>query len=236
MNNTVIKNKTAVIIPAGGASLRFGGGQKKQFVTLNGRPVVNHSIAAFINHPAVTEIVVCLPKEDLDHPEIIHDKKIRRVEGGGTRSSSVHKGFSHLTNTDDNTVVLIHDAARPILSRCLIDAVIEATLKGGAAIPVTRLTDTIKEVDDHKTVIKTLNREHLRAVQTPQGFLYGILNKAYRFPAFDDPRYTDEALLVEETGQTVSVVDGERENIKITNQFDLKVAEAILSRTWGGLP
>lgn len=227
---------TYVLIPAGGSGVRFGHRTKKQFLTLGGETLLNRCLNTFIEIPDVKQIIVSLPQEDLDHKSLIKNDRIRYVAGGRTRSESVYRGFSALKrgandedSPRDDDIILIHDAARPLVSRELIRVVAAATREFGAAVPGRLLADTIKQVTGEGFVAQTIHREKLRAVQTPQGFLYGHLKKVYRNAKQSNPKYTDEAMLLEEAAIPVKMVDGEPRNIKITTASDLSLAERILT-------
>jgi 2-C-methyl-D-erythritol 4-phosphate cytidylyltransferase len=225
--------KIHVIIPAGGSGSRFGQHERKQFLTLEGRSLLYRVIQVFHNLPMVAQILVPIPFDEFsrihDNPESLYQsEKINYVMGGRTRSVSVYQGFSHLINCDENDVVLIHDAARPLLTTDLINNVINATKEFGVAIPAIAISDTIKKVNDDDVVNATVTRNQLRAVQTPQGFLYKHLHKAYETLDFRDEKYTDEAMLMEEINVPVKIIEGDKENLKITTPLDLIVAQEIL--------
>ncbi len=221
-----MNTKIHIIIPAGGGSQRFGDPVKKQFQILNGETILNRTLKIFLSLTYVDAVVVCLPKEDLTHESLIRHPKLIYTAGGISRSDSVHLGFEKLSINDDD-LVLIHDAARPLLSEELIQAVIAATHKHGSAVPVLAVADTIKTVAAG-FVEKTIPRETLKTIQTPQGFRASLLKKAYAELNFADPQFTDESLLVEHLGLKVAVVEGERQNIKITEKFDFQLAQALL--------
>lgn len=226
-------NKIFVIIPAGGSGLRMGGSAKKQFLTIHDEPILHLAIRAFLSLTTqkIEKIVVALPEQELqDLSKQLKDGSVLYIQGGKTRSESVHRAFQVLGACDVNDIVLIHDAVRPFVSLELIERVIHGTILNGAVIPVTPLTDTIKQINDRQQIEKTLDRNRLCAAQTPQGFLFGTLKRAYATLDFSDPRYTDESLLAEALGETVTVVEGERENIKITTPFDLRMAEWLFQK------
>lgn len=220
----------SLIIPAAGTGLRFGG-VKKQFEKLAGQGLLARVLQRFLAFNAIQHIIVCVPEEELGARRAeVTNPKVQIVAGGDSRPASVRKGFFALGDLKDDAIVLIHDAVRPLLTPTLIEKVVRTTSLRGAAIPVLMVTDTIKEVDPKNIVVKTVPRDMLRAVQTPQGFKTGILGKTYARFQRDDPRITDEAALVEAAGFPVVCVDGESDNIKITTPFDLDVAELILNQ------
>ncbi|MBI4412277.1 MAG: 2-C-methyl-D-erythritol 4-phosphate cytidylyltransferase [Deltaproteobacteria bacterium] len=216
------------IIPAAGVGKRFGGSVKKQFLSLNGRSLLHWSVETFLKTRLFHRIVVCLPPDELiqisgktDSPEVMY------VAGGATRAQSVKKGFEAL-EVLDNDYVMVHDAVRPLVSAELILRVVKETREKGATIPVVPLSDTIKEIKDG-IVSKTIDRSSLFAVQTPQGFPVGVLRNIYQRLDVTDPRWTDEAMMVEAIGEKVYAVEGDRRNIKVTTAEDLKVAEIYLN-------
>lgn len=157
-------------------------------------------------------------------------KKVRTVAGGKTRFHSVRKGFKSILHASENDVVLIHDAARPLLSPALVQNVLKKAVDRGSAVPVLPIQETVKEIEGD-AVLKTLPRERLFVSQTPQGFQYGILNKAYAKAGDQESRtFTDEAIMVERAGFVVAIVPGEKQNIKITEQSDLQIAEYYLRK------
>jgi len=217
-----------VIIPAGGMSIRFGTPQKKQFITLLDLSVLEHSIQAFSSLDSVEKIIVALPEDELSGFK--STEQVIYVEGGKTRAESVNKAFLALGELPDDTAVLIHDAARPLVSKDLINRIEFSVNESRAVIPALPVTDTIKEVDDDDWVKSTIPREKLRAVQTPQGFRFGDLNNAYATLDFRDSIYTDESMLIEASGVRVKVIDGESTNLKITTNHDLQIAELLMSQ------
>ncbi len=214
------------IIVAGGAGRRFGG--KKQFSEIMGVPVLKRSVSVFQNHPLVKHIVVVVPDEDIVRArEIMYgmDKISCIVPGGDSRQMSVWKGLSCISG---DYYVVIHDGVRPIVSKKLIDRVIEGIKGFDACIPVLPVSDTIKYVNGG-IVKRTVQRENLYKVQTPQIFNYKVLVKAHRI-AMDNgiSGASDDSLLVESIGGHVRAVEGEAFNVKITFEADMVIAEGIL--------
>jgi 2-C-methyl-D-erythritol 4-phosphate cytidylyltransferase len=201
------------IVVAGGSGSRFG--QQKQFADLGGRPVVAHSVSA--GRHCSSGIVLVVPAGTAADA---HGADLT-VEGGPTRSDSVRRGLAHIPAEAD--VIVVHDAARPLASSALFDAVIDAVVDGGAdaAIPGVPVGDTIKQVDATFHVVATPDRSALVAVQTPQAFRADLLHRAHA----NGTVATDDAALVEQLGATVLVVPGEAHNIKITTPEDLRAAE-----------
>ncbi len=219
--------RVAVVIAAGGAGRRMGG-VRKQYLELAGVPVLSRALKPFLWHPWVEWAVVALPPEDAAAPPawLTAYGRVRVVPGGAERTDSVRAALEAVPEEAD--IVLVHDAARPLVKRKLIDRVLAAVARGGGAIPVVPVEDTIKEVEADGRVRATLDRARLRRVQTPQAFPRALLVEAHRRALADGLGATDDAALVERIGGTVVAVEGLPENIKITGPRDLLVAEAIL--------
>jgi 2-C-methyl-D-erythritol 4-phosphate cytidylyltransferase len=212
-----------VIIAAGGKGKRFGGG--KQLILLQGKPLIAWSLHVFLAEPEIEQVVLVYPQDESADPYrsvLQNPDKVVLVPGGQTRLESVRNGFKEIHGKAGD-VVLIHDAARPLLSSTLLKRVLETASKKGAVVPVMPIAETVKEVEDSR-VLRTLPRQSLWVAQTPQAFRYELLAKAYS-RASSDVDATDEAMLVEMAGVPVFTVTGERENIKITDPADLMLAE-----------
>jgi 2-C-methyl-D-erythritol 4-phosphate cytidylyltransferase len=211
------------IVVAGGSGRRFG--EMKQFALLRGRPVLEHAVAASRACSAGVVLVVPAAHEDAGDHGADHV-----VRGGPTRADSVRRGLDAVPMEAE--VIVVHDAARPLASRALFEAVIRAVRDGGAdgAVPGLPLSDTIKAVDATGRVTRTLDRDALVAVQTPQAFRADVLRRAHAAGARADAAATDDAMLVEALGAAVQVVPGERRNLKITGPDDLIAAEQLLVR------
>jgi len=217
--------RVSAIIVAAGRGERFG--SPKQLSLLKGKTVLDWSLEKFESHEAVDEIVLVLKEEQEKEKILGHYKKILAVvKGGKERQDSVLNGFK-MIDPEKTGIVLVHDGVRPLVSIALISRIIEAAFKKGAAIPALPLEDTVKEVTG-KEILRTLERQELCRVQTPQGFSYSLLKKALNKAQEEGYYGTDEASLVERTGEKVYVVPGDPVNIKITVPEDLKVAEAFL--------
>lgn len=213
------------IIVAAGQGKRFG--TPKQFTLLKEKPVIDWCIETFETHEAVTEIILVLKDDSQKEKYLKRYNKISAVApGGAKRQDSVLSGFQCI-NPEKTDIILIHDGARPLVGKDLIDRVIKATQEKGAAIPIVPIEETVKIVEGHK-VLQTVNRSKLYRVQTPQGFDYGTLKEALEKAKEEGYYGTDEASLVERTGKEVTAVWGQPENIKITTLKDLKIAEAFL--------
>jgi 2-C-methyl-D-erythritol 4-phosphate cytidylyltransferase len=220
------------IVVAAGAGRRFGAA--KQFALLGGRPLIEWSLAVFQAHPLVETIVLVLP--DVGEEEVYKmkfSKVADVVRGGEERQDSVASGFNRL-DPSGTEIVLVHDGARPFVSAALVDRVIEAARRHGAAVPVVPPTDTVKEIAGGR-VVRTLDRARLGCVQTPQAFGYSVLERALAKAREDGHYGTDEATLVERLAGEVAAVDGEGRNIKITTPLDLRIAEVLIHEDRPGL-
>ena len=216
----------AVILSAGKGS-RFGSDLPKQYSVLNGVPVICKSIEKFEKAEFIDHIVmVCEPSyiekiKELSKP---YKKIIKVIEGGKRRQDSVFNALKSFGNNPP-LKVWIHDAARPLFSKKLLERLYKASLKYEAVIPVVPMTDTIKELNN-SFVKKTLDRENLFCVQTPQVFEFKSLFNAYtKFNELFDA--SDDAFLMEKNGVEVNTVSGEVFNIKVTYQSDIKIAEVL---------
>ena len=220
----------SAIIPAGGRGSRFGASVPKQLLALAGRPILAHTVEAIASSPDVTDVVVALPADLVETPPsylFTLGKPVTVVAGGERRRDSVANGFAVIADRAD--VVLIHDAARPLVSHDVIRRTIEAAASTGAAIAAMRASDTVKQVNEDRHVAATLPRERIYLAQTPQAFRVGVLRDALRLTG----DATDEAALAERAGHKVAVVDGDVRNMKITTPEDLAVAERLLGGAGG---
>jgi 2-C-methyl-D-erythritol 4-phosphate cytidylyltransferase len=227
--------KVSVILPAAGLGTRMAkvspektGTSRKQFMLLDGEPILIHTIRKFVLAPSVTEIVVALRAEDVEWVrEMLEaeqfDKPVRLVEGGASRQESVENALASLA--PDTDLVAVHDAVRPFIERQRIEEVIRVGAETGAAIVGIVPVDTVKRV--HKDKVRaTLPREHLILTQTPQVFRFGLIREAFAKAREDGFTGTDEASLIERLEQVeVTVVQGSDRNIKITKPSDLQLAE-----------
>jgi 2-C-methyl-D-erythritol 4-phosphate cytidylyltransferase len=218
-------SKVTAIIVAAGEGRRFG--LSKQFALLGGKPVLDRCLEIFEAHKKVAAIVLVLKDIGFKKEYLKRYRKIVAVaKGGKRRQDSVFSGF-HQIDPEKAEIVLVHDGVRSLVSEDLIDRIIEATRKAGAAVPAIPVGDTIKLVEGDE-VSRTLDREQLFRVQTPQGFSYPIIKAALDKAKEDNFYGTDEASLAERIGKKVFVVQGDPKNIKITTPEDLKIAEAFL--------
>lgn len=235
--------KVIVIIPAAGLGTRMSAvsagdrSKSKQFLELQGTPILVHTLRKFAGNRRVDEIVVALRKNEMAGFQKLADaagikKPLRVVEGGEHRQDSVANALAALNASDDD-IVLVHDAVRPFVTDETIEGVIEAVKKYGAAIAGIPAVDTVKQVDrtsDGAVVLATVPRERMVMAQTPQGFRFGLLKKAFDEAGADGFLGTDEASLIERAGGTVHVVMGSPRNLKITTPGDLELAEFILTQ------
>ena len=219
----------AAVIVAAGRGLRAGADMPKQFRQIGGAPMIRQSLVTLLEHPEVDVVQPVIHPEDVEmfRSSAVALEILPPVFGGATRQASVRAGLEALAPRQP-AIVLIHDAARPFASAELISRAIAAAAQSGAAIPALPVTDTVKTVDAAGLVDKTLDRNSLRLVQTPQSFAFPALLEAHRRAAAasrDD--FTDDAALAEWAGLKVSVFPGEPGNIKITNAGDFARAEAM---------
>jgi len=241
--------KVVVIIPAAGLGTRMAPAASraktpsKQFTELDGTPILVHTLRKFAASPLVSEIFVALRKDeiagfrerleaaDADQKTPLR-KKVELVEGGEHRQHSVANALAAVSAAPDD-VVLVHDAVRPLVTPEIIAEVIRGAEKFGAAIAGMPAVDTVKKVErtaDGALITATIPREHVVMAQTPQGFRYHVLKKAFDEAAADGFVGTDEASLVERSGHEVAVVMGSPRNIKITSPGDMELAEFYLHK------
>jgi 2-C-methyl-D-erythritol 4-phosphate cytidylyltransferase len=241
--------KVVVIIPAAGLGTRMSSapgtkGKKpsasKQFTELGGTPILIHTLRKFAASPEVSEICIALRGNEIEgfrtrlekEAKDVLRKTIHLVEGGDHRQHSVANALSSVSASADD-IVLVHDAVRPFVTEEIIHDVIRAAQKFGAAIAGLPAVDTVKQVErtsDGALITATLPRERVVMAQTPQGFRYDVLKKAFDEAAADGFVGTDEASLVERSGHEVAVVMGSPRNIKITAPADMELAEFFLKR------
>lgn len=224
------------MVVAAGSSARFGHPVPKQFHELAGRSVLERSVEALACCSAVRGVVVVLAAGELGGPHALNLRRRADVldvlAGGATRAESVLAG---LRAAGDAPFVLVHDAARPLVCRELVDAVVEATRRRGAALPGLEVPDTVKQLDDAGTVSRTLDRSRLRLAQTPQGSRTSWLLEALSGATMEAEQVTDEAAALERVGRPVEVVPGDPGNFKITSPDDLARARRIVEAEMHGL-
>jgi len=218
-----------VVIVAGGSSTRTGGRELKQFRWVAGKPVLLHSLQTFMARPDVVGVVVVLPNSHVaDPPPWIFQCDVDRLmiaPGGASRSESVWNGLEDLPDAAD--VVLVHDAARPLVDNATIDRVVAEVRAGHPAIAALPVVDTLKEVDGDGRIVRTVERERLWRAQTPQGFPRETIVTAHRRARSEKLSATDDAALCERLGIPVVVVRGNERALKITDDEDFARAEAL---------
>lgn len=215
-----------VVIVAAGAGVRAGPGEPKQFRPIVGVPMLLRALRPFTSHPSVAQVVVALPGVYVERPPEwlakLLGERLLLVPGGETRARSVRAGLAALP--PGLAVILVHDAARPFVSRQTIDAVLARARAGVGAVAALPVSDTLKEVDEQR-VLRTVPRERLWRAQTPQGFPREMLERAYARLGANAP--TDDAALCEAAGFPVEVVLDGPENLKVTTADDFRIAEAL---------
>ena len=216
--------KAYAVIVAGGKGLRMGGDVPKQFLPIDGKPILMHTIEAFRRAIEGIKIVLVLPAEQQDYwRKLCEEHNFHSPEmianGGETRFHSVRNGLSLLPDNAD-AVVGVHDGVRPFISAETIQRCYNAAAEGKAVVPVVPVVETVRQIlPDGKSV--TRPRDEYRLVQTPQTFPLALLKEAYRQPFSE--AFTDDASVVEALGKEITMVEGNRENIKITTPSDLKL-------------
>jgi 2-C-methyl-D-erythritol 4-phosphate cytidylyltransferase len=220
------------IVVAAGKGTRLGGDRPKQFLELDGIPVIVHTLKQFERCREISELVIVLPRDETDWflsrlKEFGLQKPMRVAAGGPTRAQSVQRGLALIGEAE---IVAVHDGVRPFVTPAEIDQAVTAARATGAAILVAPVADTIKEIKDDR-IVRTLSRSQLRRALTPQCFRFGILKRAYDQLAeveAEDIEVTDDCFLVERLGVEIVAVEGSARNIKITREEDLVLGEAIL--------
>lgn len=221
---------TLAILVAAGRGERMGAQRPKAFLSLAGKSLLVRAAEAFAAAPCVDGIVAVVPEAEIPAArELLAPvgKAAEVVAGGARRQDSVLEGLKQAPDGFDG-VVLVHDAARPLVTPELIEAVARAAREAGAAVPVLGLTDTVKRVRQGR-VIETLDRAELAGAQTPQGFRFALLGRAYEQAFRDAVTLTDEAMAVERIGEPVVAVAGSPRNRKLTTAEDLAWAEGVLA-------
>ncbi|MER7273574.1 2-C-methyl-D-erythritol 4-phosphate cytidylyltransferase [Dactylosporangium sp. NPDC000244] len=221
-----VRGDVAVLVPAAGMGVRLGPGGPKALRLLGGEPLLVHAVRRLALAPSVGCIVVAAPADAVSFvAELLEPvAPVTVVPGGATRQASVAAALAAVPDGFD--IVLVHDAARALTPPELVESVAAAVRGGhGAVIPVLPVVDTIKQVSDSGSVVATVDRSSLRAVQTPQGFRREVLEKAHS-AAIDE--HTDDAGMAERIGEPVHTVPGSEAALKITRPFDLAVASLLL--------
>lgn len=220
--------KLGAIITAGGTSSRFGN-TNKLLEKINNKEIIKYTIEAFLS-ANIDKIIICANKTIIDTLEQIFNNtsKIKIIEGGSTRQKSVYNGIQAASDCD---YVLIHDGARPMITKEIIENTIQAVIEKKAVSVMTKTIDTIKEVDENGKITKTIDRSKLYNTQTPQAFEYNIIKSAHE--KFKGQNFTDDAGLAEAFGYEVYIVQGDYRNIKVTTRSDLALAKIYLGEIYG---
>ncbi len=223
--------KTLAIIVSAGRGKRFGDSLPKQFHLIGGIPVIARTLLCFDRSKIIDKICLVIDKRYEDYYHRINKKyKIRKifniVHGGKERQQSVYNGL--MSSGDGWDMVVVHDGVRPMVTEELLRAVLRAAKKFGSAIPGVKPYDTLKVKSKHSDVERTLDRDIISSIQTPQAFRYDILKEAHIRALKEKYTGTDDAELVERLGKRVKIVEGDYRNIKITTKYDIAIAETLL--------
>jgi 2-C-methyl-D-erythritol 4-phosphate cytidylyltransferase len=219
------------VIVAGGKGERMGSAIPKQFLELSGKPILMHTLERFRKTFPTIEIIIALPENQIDYwKELLRKYKMPNIRhqivvGGASRFHSVQNA---LKLVEENSFVAIHDAVRPLVTTQTIERCFSAAEENGNAIPVIDVVDSLRHFNKQDKKNHAVSRSCYKIVQTPQCFSSKVILKAYKQEF--DKLFTDDATVVEKLGETINLVKGNRENIKITNKEDLLLAEAMLSR------
>lgn len=224
---------TAAIIVAAGQGQRMGVSQNKVYLELKGRPLLSHTLEAFLKCSFIQQMIVVVAEgEDTFCQQEVIDKLTGHVPvelciGGATRQDSVFQGLQKVSS--DHPIVLIHDGARPLVSSTLIQQVVDAADEFGAAIPGTPVVDSLKQVDEQHRIVEAPSRENLYQAQTPQGFHFDLIHQALSQAIKNDQQFTDDVGAVAHYSDvTPKLIPGEASNIKVTTPFDLSLAEWLM--------
>jgi 2-C-methyl-D-erythritol 4-phosphate cytidylyltransferase/2-C-methyl-D-erythritol 2,4-cyclodiphosphate synthase len=215
----------SALIAAGGRGLRFGAAQPKQLLSLGERSILERSVDVFRNCGVIDDLVVAVPTELVENPPaalLARGKPLEIVAGGARRRDSVAHAFARVEHRAD--IIVIHDAARPFVTDETIRRTIAAAIESGAAIAAIAAHDTVKRASASRMVTETLPREEIFLAQTPQAFRTSVLREALALGG----DATDEAMLAEQAGYQVQIVEGDPRNLKITTPADLAIAERLL--------
>lgn len=226
--------KYAVVIPAAGQGKRMGAGHNKQFLMLEDRPLIIHTVSVFEKDPNCINIIVVANPSEITDMRVLFDKwNIKKVTnvlaGGKERQDSVYEGLKVLKEED---IVLVHDGARPFIEASRLKDLVQKASETGAAVLGVRMKDTVKRAANG-LVIETIDRSSLWAVQTPQAFRLPIVLEAYRRAEEQQIVGTDDTSLVEKMGHPVHIVEGGYDNIKLTTPEDMITAIGILQKRRG---
>lgn len=226
--------KVSAIIAAGGSGTRMKATVKKQYLELKGKPIIVHTIKRLSSIDRIKNIILSVPPEDISYckEEIVDRYNLKKVNkiiaGGEVRQDSVYNALMELSV--DTDIVVVHDAVRPFTAKEILETSIDTAERDGAAVTAVPESDTVKEVSKDLFIIKTLNRDILWRMQTPQTFKKKLLIQAFEHARKRGITSTDEAALLEGIGIPVKIVQGSYLNIKITTPEDMMLGEFLLSR------
>lgn len=231
--------KIIAIVPAAGLGKRFDPSRKKTFVELDGVPLVIHTFKKLQTEPLITDIIPVVREEDIERVFAMAREhgltKIQKIApGGNERQDSIYNALNLIEKTGDEfyreSTVLIHDGARPVIPEGTVERLIDGLHGADGAAPGLPAKDTLKKISEDSIIVSTLDREHVRAIQTPQAFKFDVIKRAYDLAYKDGIYATDDAALVERTGGKVRIIDGSPLNIKITTPEDLEMVEYIFKK------
>lgn len=224
-----MSRKIIAIIPAAGVGARMQANKPKQYLTIHGKTILEHTLQIMLIHPEIERVIVALSKDDPYAPQlsVLAHSKIQLVEGGASRAESVFNALSAIN--EENAWALVHDAARPCLDEKDLNKLLKTTDNDGAILAV-QVTDTIKRSNEMNDIIETEDRSHLWQAQTPQFFRADLLKKALKNGLAHHHNITDEASAMELAGFRPHLVAGRGDNIKVTRPEDLALAEFYLTR------
>lgn len=222
-----LKSSNYAIIVAGGSGTRMGSAVPKQFLSVNGLPVLMHTLLAFYNSASKPHLILALPSGFHDYWKQLCDTHNFDIEhtlvtGGETRFHSVKAAFDTISKTD--SLIAVHDAVRPLITGNLIDNAYQQAAEKGNTVVAVKSKDSVRQLKNNK--FTSLKRDEIYLVQTPQTFQYQQLKSAYTQPFTD--AFTDDASVVESAGYTIHLLEGDHQNIKITFPEDIAIAELIL--------
>jgi len=225
-------DRVIAIIVAAGKGLRMNSPVRKQFHVLAGQPIIVHTLRRFDTCDLLDHIIIVLPEDDIEFcrdqfiKPLQYNKKITLVAGGKRRQDSVYNGLQAID--EDKGVVVVHDGVRPFVSHEKITACIAGARKCGACILGIPAYDTLKRISADRFVLETLDRARIWLAQTPQAFRTELLKKAHELAKKNGFSGTDDASIVEQLDIEVKIIQGSRNNIKITNQQDIKLASRLM--------
>jgi len=229
------RQNTLGIVPAAGVGIRMGANRPKQFLEVNGIPILALTLRTLQNCDAVDRIIVVVPKDDLERcrKDVVEHFRLGKVmeviPGGERRQDSVRLGLD--AAGEDFGLVVIHDGVRPLVEGKLLEKVVLVATEHGAAVAGLQARETVKEADETGVVVRTLDRSGIWLIQTPQAFSFAIIREAHERAQREGwPEATDDAALVERLGVPVKIVRGSERNIKVTTPLDLDMVRFLLER------